>query len=75
MYYKFNANIDEVLSINPSNDVFFVRNFNVSPSFPTGIADCDSQSCFFGFISPDSSICLTIVPSSLGNRDHVNVSV
>ena len=36
--------------------------------------DCDShsiESCCFGFISSDTSICSTMVFPSLGNSDHV----
>ena len=44
-------------------------------NFATGIPDCDSQFCSFGFITSDDSICSTMAFSLLGNSDHVVVSV
>ena len=84
LYAVFNSisySIDEVLSTNPSANVFVFVYFNIHHkvwltysdgtdipgklcynfstsnelikmvNFPTWISDCDSQSCFFGFIS------------------------
>ena len=44
-------------------------------NFPTWIPDCDSQSCLFGFLSFDTSICSTMAFPPLGNSDHAVVSV
>ena len=43
--------------------------------FPTRIPDCDSQSCSFGFISSDPSICSVVAFPLLGSSDHVVFSV
>ena len=58
-------------------------NFSISDdltqmvNFPTRICDCDSHSpaLFDLFLSSDVSICSTIAFPSLGNSDHVVVSV
>ena len=56
-------------------------NFSISSDltqmviFPTRIPDWFSQSCSFGFISSDASICSTMAVPPLGNSDHVIVSV
>ena len=46
-------------------------------NFPTRIPDCDSHSTALLdlFISPEASICSTMVSPPLGNSDHVVVSV
>ena len=46
-------------------------------NFPTRIPDCDSHSpaLLDFFLSSDASICSTIAFPSLGNSDHVVVSV
>ena len=46
-------------------------------NFPTRILDCDSHSpaLLDLFISSDASICFTMVFPSIGNSDHVAVSV
>ena len=44
-------------------------------NFPTRIPDCDSQSCSFGFIYSDTSICSARAFPPLGNSDHVVGSV
>ena len=46
-------------------------------NFPTQIPDCDSHSpaLLDFFLSSDASICSTIAFPSLGNSDHVVVSV
>ena len=81
VFDSVSSNIDEVLSINPSANVFVLGDFNVHHkdwliysggndrsdelcynfsisnnlaqivNFTTRIADCDSQSCSFGFMS------------------------
>ena len=56
-------------NVSMSNDLTQMVNF------PIPISDCDSQSCSFGFISFDTSICSTMAFPSLGNSDHVVVSV
>ena len=98
------SNIDEVLSINPSANVFVFGDFNVHHkdwltysggtdrsnelcsisngliqmvNVPTRIPDCDSHTNALSniFLSSDASICSTMVFPSLGNCDHVVVSV
>ena len=46
-------------------------------NFPTRIPDCDSYSpaLLDLFLSSDASICSTMAFASLGNSDHVVVSV
>ena len=46
-------------------------------NFPTGIPDCDphSPALLDFFLSSDASICSTMAFPSLGNSDHVVVSV
>ena len=107
VYDSVSSNIDEVLSINTSGNVFVFRDFNVHHkhwlnysggtdrhgelcynfsiskdltqivNFPTRIPDCDSHSpaLLDLFISSDASICSTMAFPSLGNSDHVVVSV
>ena len=99
---SISSNIDEVLSINPSTNVFvFGEDFNIHHkdwltysggtdqswkiyynfsndltlmvNFPA--RDWFSQSCSFGFIFSDASICSTMTFPPLGNSDHVVVSV
>ena len=107
VFYSISSNIDEVLSINPSANVFVFGDFNTHHkdwltysggidrpgelcynfsisngitqmvNFPTRIPDCDSHSpaLLDLFISSDASICSTMAFPSLGNSDHVVVSV
>ena len=107
VFDSISSNIDEVLSINPSANVFVFGDFNVHHkdwltysgetdrpgelcyefsisinltqmvNFPTWIVDCDSHSPALSdlFISSDASICSTMAFPSLGNSDHVAVSV
>ena len=107
VFDSISANIDEVLSINPSANAFAFGDFNVHhkdwltysgetdrpgelcsnfaisndftqmDNFPTRIPDCDfhSPALLDLFISSDASICSTMAFSSLGNSDHVVVSV
>ena len=64
-----------------SGELFY--NFSISNdltqmvNFPTRIPDCDSHSpaLLDLFISSDASICSTMAFPSLGNSDHVLVSV
>ena len=104
---SISSNIDEVLSINPSANVFafgdlivyhknwltysggtdrpgeLCYNFSISDdltqmnNFPIWIPDCDSHSpaLLDLFLCSDTSICSTIAFPSLGNSDHVVVSV
>ena len=99
--------IDDILSIDPSSNVFVFGDFNIyhkdwlnysdgtdrpaklcySLSFSNvltqmiGLSYLNprlwfSQSCSFGFIfSSDTSICSTMAFPSLGNSDHVAVSI
>ena len=101
------SNIDEVLSINPSFNMFVFGDFNVHHkdwltysggtdrsgelcynfsisndltqmvNFPTRIPDCDSHSpaLLDLFLTSDASICSTMAFPSLGDSDHVVVSV
>ena len=107
VFHSISSNIDEVLSINPSANVFVFGDFNVHHkdwltysggtdrpgelcynfsisndltqivNFPTRIPDCDSHSSALldFFLSSDASICSTMAFPSLGNSDHVVVSV
>ena len=52
-------------------------NFSISNDLPTWIPDCDSHSpaLLDFFLSSDTSICFTVGFPSLGNSDHVVVSV
>ena len=102
------SNIDEeVLSINPSANVFVFEDFNAHHkdwltysggtdrpgelyhdfsisndltqmvNFPTRIPDCDSHgpALLDLFLTSDASICSTMAFPSLGDSDHVVVSV
>ena len=53
------------------------REFTQMANFPTWILDCNSHSpaLLDLFISPEASICSTMVSPPLGNSDHVVVSV
>ena len=107
VFDSISSNIDEVLSINPSANVFVFGDFNVHHkdwltysggtdrpgelchnfsisndptqiiNFPTRIPDCDSHSpaLLDLFISSDASICSTMAFPSLGNSDHVVVTI
>ena len=107
VFDSISSNIDEVLLINSSANVFVFGDFNVHHkdwltysggtdrpgelcynfsisndliqlvNFPTGIPDCDSRSpaLLDLFLSSDASNCSTMVFPSLGNSDHVVVSV
>ena len=84
MVFDFiSSNIDEVLSTNPSANVFVFDDFSVSNdlaqivNFPTRIPDCDSYTAALSylFISSNSSICSTMVFHPLGTFDHVGVSI
>ena len=69
VFDSISSNIDEVLSINPSNAQ--------TVNFPTRIPDCDSHSpaLLNLFLSSDASICSLMTFRPLGNSDHVVVSV
>ena len=107
VFHSISSSIDEVLSINPSANVFVFGDFNVHHrdwltysggtdrfgelcynfsisndltqmvNFPTWIPDCDSHSpaLLDLFLPSDASICSTKAFPSLGNSDHVVVSV
>ena len=107
VFDSVSSNIDEVLSINPSANVFVFGDFNIHHkdwltyssgtdrpgelcynfsisndltqivNFPTQIPDCDSHSpaLLDLFLSSDASICSAMAFLSLGNSDHVVVSV
>ena len=87
VFDSISSNIDEVLSINPSANVFVFGDFNLHHknwndltqmvNFPTRIPDCDSHSLALLdlFRSSDASICSTMAFPPLGNSDHVVVSV
>ena len=88
---SISSNIDKVLSINPSANVFVFGDFNAHHkdsylisndltqmvNFPTRIPDCDfpSLALLDLFLSSDTSICSTMAFHPLGNSDHVAVSV
>ena len=107
VFDSISSNIDEVLSINPSANVFVFGDFNVHHkdwltysggtdrpgelcynfsisndltqmvNFATWIPDSDSHSTALLdlFLSSDASICSTMAFPTLGNSDHVVVSV
>ena len=107
VFDSISSNIDEVLSINPSANIFVFGDFNVHHkdwltycggtgrsgklcfnfsisndltqmvNFPTHILDCDSHSpaLLDLFLPSVTSIYCTIASPSLGNSDHVIVSV
>ena len=107
VFHSISSNIDDVLSINPSANIFVFGDFNIHHkdwltyssrtdrsgelcynfsisnnltqmvNFPSRIPDCDSHSpaLLDLFISFDTSTCSTMVFPSLGNSDHVVVSV
>ena len=91
VFDSISSNIDEVLSINPSANVFVFRDFNVHHkdwliysgdtedlvNFPTRIPDYDSHSPAHLdlFLSSDVSICSAMAFPPSGNSDHVVVSV
>ena len=71
----------ETLTTDRSGELCY--NFSISNyliqivNFPTRIPDCNSYSpaCLDFFLSSDATICSTIAFPSLGNHDHVVVSV
>ena len=75
------SNLDKVLSINPSVNVFFFGDLNdltQIANFCIWFPDCHSHShaLFDLFLFSDaSSICSTMTFPPLGNSDHVIVSV
>ena len=107
VFDSFSSNIDDVLSINPSANVFVFGDFNVHHNdwltyfggtdwpgelcynfaisndasqmlnFRMWILDCDFHSPAFLDVFPfcDTSICSTMAFPTLGNSDHVVVSV
>ena len=107
VFDSISSNIDEVLSINSSPNVFVFGDFNIhhknwltypggtdrpgelcynfsisndltqTVHFPTQILDCASHShgLLDFFLSSDTSICSTMVFPTLGNSNHVVVSV
>ena len=93
VFDSISSNIDEVLSINPSANVFVFGDFTVHRkdwltysgandltqmvNFPTRIPDCDSHNpaLLDLFLTFDASICSTMAFLTLGNSDHVVVSV
>ena len=84
---SISSNIDEVLSINPSANVFVFGDFNVLHKdwlTYSGGTDRPSELCYNFSISndltqivnsSDASICSTMAFPPLGNSDHVVVSV
>ena len=86
VFYSISSNIDQVLSINPSANVWtglpilvelIDLKWPYSGTFPTWIPDCDSHSLTLLdiFLPSDASICSTMAFPLLGNSDHVVVSV
>ena len=77
VFDSISSNIDEVLSINPSANVFVFGDLTQIVNFPTRIPDCGSHSpaLLDLFISSDASICSAMASSPLGYSDHVVVSV
>ena len=85
-FYSISSNIDQVLSINPSANVWtglpilvelIDLKWPYSGTFPTWIPDCDSHSptLLDLFLASDASICSTMAFPLLGNSDHIVVSV
>ena len=77
VFYSISSNIDEVLSINPSANVFVFGDFNVHHrdllTYSGG--PIHSPAPLDLFLSSDTSICSTMAFPPLGNSDHVVVSV
>ena len=75
------SNIDEILSINPSANVFVFGDFNICHkdvlTFPTWISVGDSHGpgLYYLFIYSGASICLSVAFPPLRNSDHVVGSV
>ena len=79
VFDSISSNIDEVLSIKSSANVFVFEDFNVHYkdwlTFILGSQTVILRVCSFGFISSDASICSTMAFPPLGNSDHVVYSV
>ena len=86
VFDSISSNVDEVLLINLSANVFVFGDFKVHHkvisndlthvvNFPTWIPISHSPALLDLFISSDASICSTMVFPPLGNFDHVVVSV
>ena len=74
VFDSISSDIDEVLSINPSSNVFVFGDFNVHhKDWLTYSGGTDRP--FNLFISPNASICSAMAFSLLRNSDHVVVSV
>ena len=69
VFDSISSNIDEVLSINPSANVFVFGDFNVHHK------DWLTYSSELVIGSSDASICSTMAFAPLGSSDHVVVSV
>ena len=91
VFDSISSNLDVVLSINSSANIFVFGDFNIHPKnwltysgvtdrpgdFATRIPDCDSHNpaLLDFFISSDASICSTMTFPPLGKPDHVVVSI
>ena len=87
MFGSISSNIDDVLSINPSANVFVFGDFNVHHKdwlTYSGRTDRPGELCYNFSVSndltqiinvPTASICYTMALPPLGNSDHVVVSV
>ena len=85
VFWNFNIHHKDWLTYSGGTDISgdLCYNFSISneftqmANFPTRIPDCDSHSTALLdlFISPEASICSTMVSPPLGNSDHVVVSV
>ena len=71
-FYSISSNTDEVLSINPSANMFVFGDFNIHHK-DWLIPDCDSESSalFYFFLSAGTSTCSTMASPPLWNSDLI----
>ena len=73
--HAISSNIDEVLSINPSANVFIFGDFNIRHkdwlTFSIRVSDCESlvPGLYYLFISSDVRICFSVAFLPLRNSD------
>ena len=75
VFDSISSNIDEVLWINPSANVFVFGDFNVHHKDWLNYSGGTDSALLDLFLSSDASICSTMAFPPLGNSDHVVVSV
>ena len=73
VFYSISSNIDDVLSINPSANVFVFGDFNLHHK--DWLTYSHSPAVLDVFLSSGASICSTMAFPPFGSSDHVFVSV